>query len=404
MGDPAGQFDWGAQDLGGYHAANFDVAIVDPSAVWGTELGTRALRVSNGVTSNGFGNQLQSPSLADEAGETEAVTSSLSGGNRQSRLTGTITFASATKTYQPGLVFGFFPDRGDGARMANFRISDQPDGLQLDVSVVDLAADSFVYHTIASGLSRDEVHTLTFTLDFVDGPNNDVMVIKVGNDVCTTFSESGSWEEYHRQWAGNDPPVTFPVDSMMFRVYSPSVPANLGGGILFDRFDISSSTVPAALPAGVAGAPSAPVVSVTGSQVSVTAAPPATNPCQPVTGYEATLTPRGGGLALKFASKVPTFTIPDVPEGDYDVTVAATNAAGTSAASGAAPAVVSAAEPSPGPSPDPTGSPVSPSGDGELAETGPTLEPGMLAVLAIASAGLMVAGVALSRTGIRRRS
>ena len=61
--------------------------------------------MSNAVTSSGFGNQLQTASLADEAGETTALNGGLSGGTRQSRLSGTITFASATKAFQPGLVF-----------------------------------------------------------------------------------------------------------------------------------------------------------------------------------------------------------------------------------------------------------------------------------------------------------
>ena len=87
VGEPTGQFGWTAQDMGGYNAANFDNGVVDPSAgVWGNQLGTRALRISNSVTSLAFGNQLQSFSLTDEAGETAAADSPYSGGARQTRL------------------------------------------------------------------------------------------------------------------------------------------------------------------------------------------------------------------------------------------------------------------------------------------------------------------------------
>ncbi|MES1171060.1 MAG: hypothetical protein ABUL56_01720, partial [Actinomycetota bacterium] len=64
LGDPMGQFGWSANDIGVYNASNFDIDIVDPSGVWGSQLGSRALRISNGVTSSGFGNQLQTASLA----------------------------------------------------------------------------------------------------------------------------------------------------------------------------------------------------------------------------------------------------------------------------------------------------------------------------------------------------
>ena len=46
LGDPLGQHGWTANDPSGYAAANFDADIVDPSAVWGTQLGSRALRLS----------------------------------------------------------------------------------------------------------------------------------------------------------------------------------------------------------------------------------------------------------------------------------------------------------------------------------------------------------------------
>ena len=255
LGNPLGQNGWTAKDSGAYAAANFDIAVVDPSALWGSTLGSRALRISNGVTSSGFGNQLQTASLANEAGETGATASLNAGGTRQSRISGSITFASATQAYQPNLVFSFAPDAGDGARMANFRVTDEAGGFKVEVMTIDESIPDFVYTTVATGLSHTEVHTLQFTLDFVDGENNDVLWVKVGNTGCATFAASGSWEQYHRFYAGNPSPITFTADSILFRVSGTARPANLGAGVLFDRLDLETSTVPAMPGPGIVPGP-----------------------------------------------------------------------------------------------------------------------------------------------------
>ena len=401
LGDPYGQYGWGANDLGGYNAANWDIDIVDPSAVWGTELGNRALRISNGVTSGGFGNQLVSASLADEAGETGATGSVNSGGTRQSRLSGVLTFASATKAYQPGLAFGFAADSGDGTRMASFRIIDEAGGLRVDVTLLDESIPNFVPHTIASGLSHSEVHTLRFSLDLVDGVNNDVLWVAVDEAGCSTFTQSGSWEQYHRFYAGNPDPITFTADSLLFRVSGAAVPATMGNGLLFDRFDLETSTVPAMPAPGVPATPVSPTVSVNGDDASVSTGEVATNGCQPVTEYRATLTPQGGGTPVLLTSPTPDFEFDDLADGTYSVTVSAVNAAGSSAECVPATIVIAASagngDPTPTPSPSPTGGEgaggAGGEGDGgELAETGPTLTP-----LALAALALMLAGFVLRR-------
>ena len=390
LGNPLGQNGWTANDVGGYNAANFDAAIVDPSAVWGTELGSRALRLSNAVTSGGYGNQLQSANLVDSAGETDAV-SPIAGGNRQSRLSWTIKFASATQAYQPGLAVGFAADPGNGARMASFRIVDEPGGFRVDVTTLDESIPDFVVTTIASGLSHTEVHTLQFSLDFVDGVNNDVLWIQTDDDGCNTFTTSGSWEQYHRFYAGNPTPITFPVDTILFRLSGAAQPSLVGGGILFDTVDLSSSTVPAMPAPGVPVVTSAPGVAAVGQHVDVTYATVATNACQPVTSYTATLTPQGGGSPITLTSSTPDFDFDAVPAGIYDVAVTATNAAGESAPSALASVTVAPlSEPSASPDPTITDEDGDGNPDGELANTGPTLAPLGLVALALVALGLVV--------------
>jgi hypothetical protein len=327
VGDPVGQFGWTAQDIGVYNASHFDLGIVDPSSVWTSgELGTRALRVSNAVTSDGYGNQLQTPSLADEAGETGAENLGFSGGTRQSRLSGSFTFASATRTYQAGLGVTFSPDRGDGARMSWIRLTDQPGGMQVEVAYYSNHA--YAYAVVASGLSRDEPHVLDFTLDLVDGPNNDVLWVSVGGE-CGSWAQSGSWEDSHRDWAPGNPTKT--VDSLLIRVGGVKVPTVAGGGFFIDDVSLTSSTVPPMPPLGTPTALTTPSARVNLTAVSVTGTPVATNACAPVTTYTVSAWPLGGGAPATFTSPTPTFSFPTPFGGAFTATMSATNSQGTSA-------------------------------------------------------------------------
>lgn len=333
LGNPVGQFGWTANDIGGYNASHFDLAISDPSSVWTSgELGTRALRVSNAKTSGGFGNQLQTPSLVDEAGETEAQVSPLSGGTRQSRFSGSFDFASATRTYQAGLSMSMAPDRGDGARMGYIRIADRVDGLEVAIAYAEVIAPyNFNTVVVASGLSRDEVHHFEFSLDLIDGPANDVLWTSVGGQ-CSSFANSGSWEEYHRNTNEGPPPHgTKTMDSLMFRIAGDDVPANLNGGLYFDHFEFSSSTVSPMPPLGTPAAPKTPSANVNFTSVAVTGTPVATNACAPITTYTVSAWPLGGGAPATFTSPTPTFSFPTPFEGAFTLTMSATSSQGTSA-------------------------------------------------------------------------
>ena len=328
LGDPLGQFGWMVLDVPVYNASHFDEAIVDPSPIWGTALGSRALRVSNGVTSGGYGNQLQSPSLADEAGEASAEDAANSGGTRQQRFEGTLTFASAVPTAeQPGLVVSFAPDSGDGTRMSQFRIYDLPAGLEVVVVAYDRANPAFNEIVLASGLDRTQVHTMHFTMDFVDGVDNDVLTTDFGTCTSTTV---GTWEDYHRDNFPDNP--TKPVDSLLFRQAGTAVPANLGGGILFDDIVLTSGATPPAPPApGLPAAPTGVTISGEGSSATLIAVAPAVNPCAPVTTYTLTATPVGGGSPVVLTGPSPSFSLASLPEGFlWEIVLGAANSFGDS--------------------------------------------------------------------------
>src|SRR5882762_8917854 len=91
--------------------------------------------------------------------------------------------------------------------------------------------DDFVLTTVASGLNRTRPHTIRLTMDFVDGPRNDVVKVYVDGTLRHT---GGSWEDYFRwcmESGGGTGNTTFDqsrtVDSMIFQARSGSGTAPL---------------------------------------------------------------------------------------------------------------------------------------------------------------------------------
>lgn len=78
--------------------------------------GNQSYQASNFKASGCFSDQAFSPSLPNEAGESTAQNGGLSGGVRQTGFTASLQFIPAVNRYQPNLVVGESPDRGDGAR------------------------------------------------------------------------------------------------------------------------------------------------------------------------------------------------------------------------------------------------------------------------------------------------
>lgn len=237
-----GQDGWSSTGSAGAGCAVYDHQVVTNAPLAPLSFGAQSLRMSNAVTSGCFGDQTFSKPLVDEAGETTASNGGQSGGVRQTRFEAQWDFASTVPTAeQPGLSVVASPDRGDGSRMSWVQMADTPAGLQVnffDVQGTDDPATFVGPTAIASGLARNVPHTIKITIDFVDGPSNDVVKVYVDGVLVHTGT---TWENYYRFDSEAQPeggPRT--VDSVMFRTGGPAAPATIGQGFLIDNLSLSS--------------------------------------------------------------------------------------------------------------------------------------------------------------------
>jgi uncharacterized repeat protein (TIGR01451 family) len=199
----------------------------------------QSFRMSNAFTTDSFSDQVFSPSLTDEAGETSAVSDGFADGARQTRFVAQWDFASATGAAQTGLSTVVSPDRGDGARMSWIQMTDTG-GTGLEVNFFDYQHNiGFVETNVASGLDRTTAHTIKVQMDFVDGIANDVVKVYVDGTLKHTGT---SWEDFFRDVELNP---TRPVDSLLFRVAGTAAPATAGNGFLFDNLTLFSGPTPA---------------------------------------------------------------------------------------------------------------------------------------------------------------
>jgi len=228
--------------------------------------GGQSWRFSNFYTDGQFALWPFSPSLTNEAGETQAQNGGFSGGVRQSHYEVQWDFASTVPTAeQPGLQMSTASDRGDGARMSYIRMQDGPGGLNVFfIDYEDKAPfgaygnpataangcgleDDFFQYLVASDLPRNVPHTVKLTIDFVDGPRNDVVKVYVDGILKKTGT---TWEDYFRwctESGGGTGTTTFDqsrtVDSQIFqaRAGSGSCATCLGKGFLIDNLSYLSS-------------------------------------------------------------------------------------------------------------------------------------------------------------------
>jgi hypothetical protein len=248
-GSPHLQSGWSATGSAGSGCATYDHAVV--ANTYGIpSFGTKSLRISNAVTSGCFGDQTFSQSLANEAGETTAQADGMSGGTRQTHFEAQWDFASTVPgAEQPGLSVVASPDRGDGARMSWIQMTDTPTGLAVNFfdyrdehpvggAVGDATGcdtnDDFFFTAVASGLDRTAVHTIKVSVDFLEGPRNDVARVWVDG---TLVHVDTSWEDYFRYCEGNQ---TRTVDSILFRTGGAAAPATAGNGFLIDNLTMTS--------------------------------------------------------------------------------------------------------------------------------------------------------------------
>jgi len=278
-GSIQGQNGWGGQNPPGI-AINplIDQAVVANGPSAPSSFGGQSWRISNAYTSGSFGDMPFSPSLANEAGESMAKNGvgvvTFSGGIRQNHFETQWAFTSAdptgggtdcSTTSVTCSYLSMAPDRGDGARMSYIRLEDDFSGLRVFFddyqdkhpygsygSAITAAAgcgseDDFVETMVASGLDRSKAHTAKLTMDFVDGPRNDVVKVYVDGTLRHTGT---SWEDYFR-WcteSGGGTGTTASdqsrtVDSMIFTVRGgegETHPLNRDKGFLIDNLTYRS--------------------------------------------------------------------------------------------------------------------------------------------------------------------
>jgi uncharacterized repeat protein (TIGR01451 family) len=202
-----------------------------PSATT-TGFGDQSFRMSNAYADGAFGWHVYSPSLTDEAGETDAASDGWADGTRQTRFEATWDFTSATGAPQSGLAVVVSPDRGDGARMSWVQMYDDGGAGGLQVRFTDA---TFVITTIATGLSRTSPHTIKLQMDFIDGESNDIVRVWVDGNLVHTGT---SWEQYYREQELNP---TRPVDSVLIRPSLPSTGISTqNNGFLLDNLTLFS--------------------------------------------------------------------------------------------------------------------------------------------------------------------
>lgn len=236
---------WSSSGSAGLGCATYDHRVVTNSGA-PPSFATQSLRMSNAVTSGCFGDQTFSKSLLNEAGETSAEGGGMSGGIRQNYFEAQWSFASTVPgAEQPGLSVVASPDRGDGARMSWVQMADTPSGLEVNfydyqsgaVEEECVTGENFVFTNVASGLDRSVPHTIRITMNFIDGPGNDVVQVYVDGVLEHTGT---SWEDYFRECETN-PSRT--VDSILFRTGGVAAPNTAGFGFLVDNLTLTSSTL-----------------------------------------------------------------------------------------------------------------------------------------------------------------
>jgi hypothetical protein len=251
-GDINGQNGW--TKTGPYDAAVANVA--DFPAASGYGFGTKALRISDATTSGSFSDQTFSPGLANEAGETSADSGGPAIGTRQKHFEVSFQIGTTKSTEQSGLHMTMSPDRGDGARMSYLRFEDLSNGVHVyfddvtDPGPLGAPAD-FNERSIAT-LSRSTSHTIRMTIDFNDGPSNDVVQVFVDGTLVAT---GGTWEDYYRfdpeqAGGGNLVPT---VDKVLFRESGTANAGNAGQGFLIDNIGLTSAPTPTTTTGGGGG-------------------------------------------------------------------------------------------------------------------------------------------------------
>lgn len=220
----------------------YDVAVVANTYGFAS-FGGQSLRLSDAITSGSFGDQTFAKPLIDAAGEFDSTNGAFSPGILQRHFEMQFDIASTMLAVQPGMHVSVSPDRGDGSRMSYLRFEDNAAGI--DVFFVDVQGTTnpatFVETQIVAGLTRSRPHTIKLTMDFLDGPSNDV--VKVYIDGVRKITGT-SWENYYRfdsESASEQTPRI--VKTVEFRESGTADVLNFGHGYLIDNLSLLSNSV-----------------------------------------------------------------------------------------------------------------------------------------------------------------
>ncbi|HTR18870.1 MAG TPA: SdrD B-like domain-containing protein [Candidatus Paceibacterota bacterium] len=231
----------------------YDVAVSDNSTISGApaSFATQSLRISNAVTSGSFGDQTFAPPLTNAAGESNADLGGFPSGPLQAHFESQFDIYAIPDSI--GDVMSVSPDRGDGARMSYLRFDSEADGIHVYFDDVTDPThsnneDTFNESQIAL-LSSGVPHTVKFSMDFYDGPDNDVVNIYIDDHLMATGT---SWEDYYLYDSESNPGFSNDhsraVRTMLFRAGGAAVPANLDKGFLIDNLTLASGPIPASSP------------------------------------------------------------------------------------------------------------------------------------------------------------
>ncbi len=317
------------------NTGGLDAAVV-PNTYGYAPFGATSLRISNGITSSGFGNQPFAPYLDEEAGETTAYSTAPTPTRWSSFFAQFDVASTVPGAEQSGLAVRVSPDAGGGIRMAWLEIVDTPSGLAINTqdfhdlppygstgSPSDgcgVGGDTFTGASVASGLDRSVPHTVRIAMTLIDGPANDVVSIYVDGALAFTGTD---WEDYHR-WCEGAPNESRTIRTLLFRMSGAAAPAALGNGLLFDNFIIASGALPKAITAfSINGSAGTIDQSTHTVAVTVPYGTDATSLAPTVAIAGASVSPASGSAQDFTLPRTYTVTAADLTTQDYLVTVTA---------------------------------------------------------------------------------
>jgi uncharacterized repeat protein (TIGR01451 family) len=237
LGTVNGQDGWHSAVPGNVPALpnGYDQAVVS-STVPG--FGAQSLRHSNAYSENTGEFEFQTYSRSNAVNAGEALPNT--------EFVGKFQFTSTSPALQDKLKMTISPDNGHGGRMSYVGLTDTAAGIAATIFDTPKADGEFKGYP-AGIYSRTGVHTVTFLIQLVPGPGNDIVHIvidgvDIGNQlgVCLT-----TWENFYRA-TKQAVPVT---NSLQFRSANAGgdpglvIPGLVGGGYLFDN--VSTDTTPA---------------------------------------------------------------------------------------------------------------------------------------------------------------